>query len=186
MLRSLLAPLRNLHDLGHDISESSNDAQSAVTPHESALESQVRSQVELLKLADDTHSRITVKTNVASLRRLWNSDNVSQILQTLQAFIGEHPGALDAFREADGFLVLMHVLSTLSAIPSALSSPQSTQQVFECMQLAFMLASKALYHHPINLTFFEVRRRLCSVSPIFLPNTRSMSATQPCPTHATH
>ncbi|KAF8552794.1 hypothetical protein OG21DRAFT_1377755, partial [Imleria badia] len=86
---------------------------------------------------------------------LRNLHDASQILHTLQAIIGEHSGALDAFREADGFLVLMHVLSTLPATPSALSSPQSTQQVFDCMQLAFILASKALHQHSINLTFFE-------------------------------
>ena len=57
----------------------------------------------------------------------------------------------------------MHVLSTLPATPSALSSPQTTQQVFDCMQLAFMLTSKALDRHSINLTFFEVSHQLCIV-----------------------
>ena len=58
----------------------------------------------------------------------------------------------------------MHVLSTLPATPSALSGPQSTQQVFDCMQLAFMLTSKALDRHSSNLAFFEVSRRVCSAS----------------------
>jgi hypothetical protein len=67
MLRSLLAPLRNLQD--HDDGATLNDdAQCSIlvaTSEGSALESRVKSQVEELKMAQDTHSRITVKTNVA-------------------------------------------------------------------------------------------------------------------------
>ncbi|KAI9573033.1 hypothetical protein HD554DRAFT_2058344 [Boletus coccyginus] len=137
MLRSFLAPLRNLQDHGHETTP--NDAQScklAATTEGSPLASQVKSLVEELKSAEDTHSRIT-------------------ILYSIQSIIGDHSWALDAFREADGFLVLMHVLSTLPATPSALSSPQSIQQVFDCMQLSFTLTSKALDRHPVNLVFFE-------------------------------
>ena len=67
MLRSLLAPLRNLQDHG-DGATLNDDAQCTVlvpTIEESALESQVKSLVEDLKMAQDTQSRITVKTNVA-------------------------------------------------------------------------------------------------------------------------
>ncbi|KAF8444038.1 hypothetical protein L210DRAFT_3445126 [Boletus edulis BED1] len=138
MLRSLLAPLRNLQDHGHETG-TSNDAQSgalAATTDGSALATQIKSLVEVLKLTEDTNLRIT-------------------ILQSLQSLTGEHSWTLDAFREADGFLVLIHVLSTLPAMPSALSTPHSTQQVLDCMQLSFMLTSKALNHHPIDLTFFE-------------------------------
>ncbi|KAH0828735.1 hypothetical protein J3R83DRAFT_3154 [Lanmaoa asiatica] len=138
MLRSLLAPLRNLQDHAHDttLNDNAHSTLPVATTEGSALVSQVKSLLEKLKLAEDTHSRIT-------------------ILYSLQSIIGEHSGALDGFREADGFLVLMHVLSTLPATPSALSSPQSTQQVFDCMHLVFMLTSKALDRHAINLAFFE-------------------------------
>ncbi|KAG8221472.1 hypothetical protein J3R82DRAFT_1685 [Butyriboletus roseoflavus] len=138
MLRSLLAPLRNLQDHAYETTLN-GDAQSSsplATTEGSTLATQVKYLVEELKLVEDTHSRIT-------------------ILHSIQSVIGEHPFALDAFREADGFLVLMHVLSTLPAMPSALSCPQSTQQVFDCMQLAFILTSKTLDRHSINLTFFE-------------------------------
>ncbi|KAN0082499.1 hypothetical protein V8E55_008294 [Tylopilus felleus] len=137
MLRSLLAPLRNLQDHTHQ--STPNDAQSPIlvaTTEGDTLATPVKALLEELKLTEDTHSRITV-------------------LQSLLAIIGEHSEALDAFRGADGFLVLMHVLSTLPATSSALSSPQSTHQVLDCIQFAFMLTSKALDRHSINLTFFE-------------------------------
>ncbi|KAG9311479.1 hypothetical protein JVU11DRAFT_8594 [Chiua virens] len=137
MLRSLLAPLRNLQEHGHE-SISNHDAQSnvLVTADGSDLANLVGSLVEELKLAEDTHSR-------------------TAILSSLLSVVREHSATLDAFREADGFLVLLHVLSTLPATSAALSSPQSTQEVFECMQFAFMLASKALERHSVNLSFFE-------------------------------
>ncbi|KIJ16201.1 hypothetical protein PAXINDRAFT_76049 [Paxillus involutus ATCC 200175] len=97
----------------------------------------MQSTVEELKFAEDTQSRIT-------------------ILRQLSSLVGKSPKALDAFRDADGFLVLMHVLSTLpTATPSALTNPQSTQEVLDCMQLAFMVTSKALDGHPVNLSFFQ-------------------------------
>lgn len=75
--------------------------------------------------------------------------------------LNEHPRVLDAFRESDGFLVLIHVLSTLPTATSvALTSSWSLQDVLQCMQLAFMVASKALDGHQQNQDFFQVREIL--------------------------
>ena len=75
MLRSLLAPLRNLQDHAHE-TNLNDDAQSNIlvaptTSGGNPLAGQVKSLVEELKLAEDTYSRITVKPNVASLSLLW-------------------------------------------------------------------------------------------------------------------
>lgn len=73
MLRSLLAPLRNLQDRAHETSFN-NDAQHGVSvaaTQGSALASQVKSLVEELKLAEDTPSRIMVNINVGPLSTFW-------------------------------------------------------------------------------------------------------------------
>ena len=65
MLRSLLAPLRNIHDHRHETPPDDSDAQFSVlvgTVEGGTLADQVKSLVEELKLAGDTHSRVTVST----------------------------------------------------------------------------------------------------------------------------
>ncbi|KAI6121096.1 hypothetical protein F5141DRAFT_1210770 [Pisolithus sp. B1] len=47
----------------------------------------------------------------------------------------------------------MHILSTLSS--AGLSSSCQVQDILECLQLAFMVASKALDGHEDNIDFFE-------------------------------
>ncbi|KIK98640.1 hypothetical protein PAXRUDRAFT_823685 [Paxillus rubicundulus Ve08.2h10] len=140
MFRSLLAPLRNLHDLAHETTPPTEDNAGATTIPSVNVEgnpNQVQYTIEELKFAEGTQSRIA-------------------ILRQLSSLVEKSPKALDAFRDADGFLVLMHVLSTLpTATPSALTNPQSTQEVLDCMQLAFMVTSKALEAHPANLSFFQ-------------------------------
>ncbi|KIJ62307.1 hypothetical protein HYDPIDRAFT_30564 [Hydnomerulius pinastri MD-312] len=143
MLRSLLTPLRNLQDLAHETTHWQNaDGHglahtASVDAERSPVSEQVQYAVEELKFAEDTQARIT-------------------ILRRLTSHVSESPRALDAFRAADGFLVLMHVLSTLPlTAPSALTNPQSTQEILDCMQLAFTVTSKALHGSTSNLSFFE-------------------------------
>ena len=65
MLRSLLAPLRNIHDHRHETLSDDSDAQFSglvATVEGGTLADQVKSLVEELKLAGDTHSRVTVST----------------------------------------------------------------------------------------------------------------------------
>ncbi|KAI6157101.1 hypothetical protein BKA82DRAFT_965252 [Pisolithus tinctorius] len=70
--------------------------------------------------------------------------------------MNKNPRVLDVFCELDGFLAFIHILSTLSASTSTgLSSSYHVQDILECMQWAFMVASKALDGHEDNLDFFE-------------------------------
>ncbi|KAG6332153.1 hypothetical protein ID866_6934 [Astraeus odoratus] len=91
-----------------------------------------------------------------SLEELKGSEltiNRIAILQRIHDMMGENPHVLDAFREYDGFLVLMHVLSTLPT--SAPTAPHDIQSILECIQFAFMVISKALVGHQRNLDFFQ-------------------------------
>ena len=65
MLRSLLAPLRNLQDHVYETSfDDAAQSSTPVTPQGSGVASQVKSLVEELKLAEDTYSRITVTRRI--------------------------------------------------------------------------------------------------------------------------
>lgn len=65
------------------------------------------------------------------------------------------------FREMDGFLVLMSVLSTLHdapdpATPSIEVTVAGAEQSVDCSQLVFLVLSEALNGHVENEQFFRV------------------------------
>ncbi|KIK43894.1 hypothetical protein CY34DRAFT_788831 [Suillus luteus UH-Slu-Lm8-n1] len=76
------------------------------------------------------------------------------LLQRIATLIREVPETTDAFRSSDGFLLLVHVLSTLSTRIGRRGS-QSTHDVVACIKSVFVLASEALKGHAANLEFFE-------------------------------
>lgn len=61
----------------------------------------------------------------------------------------------DVFREMDGFLIVMSVLSTMQAITG--NDPQSKVDVLEAVRLTFVVLSEALYQHAANTAYFKVR-----------------------------
>ncbi|KAI6126006.1 hypothetical protein EDD17DRAFT_1521466 [Pisolithus thermaeus] len=138
MLRSLLTPLRNIRELTRETAQARgihteyiHEAQ--VLPM-SPRTGQMKDAMEQLKAAELAADRITI------LRRMCELMNQNQHL-------------LGVFCELDGFLAFMHILSTLSS--AELSSSCQVQDILECLQLAFMVASKALDGHEDNIDFFE-------------------------------
>lgn len=108
-----------------------------------------------------------------------------QALAEIQRILVQDPRTKDVFRELDGLLVLMSVLSTVQEQPlsgssaSAVSRPQSLDaaspvvlvvdeipgegeqdpvlaDVVESMRLVFMILSEAMYKHPRNAEWFRV------------------------------
>lgn len=66
----------------------------------------------------------------------------------------------DVFREMDGFLVLMSVLSTIQPSHSwavAVDGDMIVHEVLEAVRLLFAIISEAMDDHKENATFFEVR-----------------------------
>lgn len=76
------------------------------------------------------------------------------LLQRIASLIREVPKTTDAFRGSDGFLWLVHVLSTLSTRIGRRGS-QSTHDVVACIKSVFALTLEALKGHAANLEFFE-------------------------------
>ncbi len=65
----------------------------------------------------------------------------------------------DVFREMDGFLVLMSVLSTIQPAHSwslATSGDPIVHEVLEAVRLVFAIISEAMDDHKSNAEFFEV------------------------------
>ena len=73
----------------------------------------------------------------------------------------------DVFREMDGFLVLMSVLSTIQPTHSwavASSGDMIVHEVLEAVRLIFAIISEAMDEHKQNTLFFEVCYALLYVS----------------------
>ena len=65
----------------------------------------------------------------------------------------------EVFREMDGFLVLMSVLSTIQPSHSwSLAGPNDeiVHEVLEAVRLVFTIISEAMDDHKANTAFFEV------------------------------
>ena len=68
----------------------------------------------------------------------------------------------DVFREMDGFLVLMTVLSTIQPTHSwTLAAPGDpiVHEVLDAVRLVFAIISEATDEHRVNVAFFEVSLR---------------------------
>ncbi|KAM6494725.1 hypothetical protein JOM56_009348 [Amanita muscaria] len=115
----------------------------------------MESAVEILKTVDDVKAR-------------------AEALSEIKRILIQDPRTKDVFRELDGFLVLMSVLSTVQDQPTSGSSTRSTKpppiivlneeptdpeqvlvDVVESTRLAFMLLSEAMYKHPQNAEWFR-------------------------------
>ncbi|KAI6004413.1 hypothetical protein F5J12DRAFT_893500 [Pisolithus orientalis] len=136
MLRSLLLPLRNIRELTRETMQARGPdteyIHQAQVPPLSPCSEQMKDAVEQLKAAELT-----------TLRRIYELMNKNRHV-------------LDVFCELDGFPAFIRILSTLSASTSTgLSSSYHAQDILECMQWAFMVASEALDGHEDNLDFFE-------------------------------
>lgn len=64
----------------------------------------------------------------------------------------------DVFRELDGFLVLMSVLSTIQSQQGPVVEPeeQVLSEVLESTRLVFMIVSDAMHKHSENAEYFKV------------------------------
>ncbi|CAK5273341.1 unnamed protein product [Mycena citricolor] len=149
MFRTLLTPLR----LRFDSSPRSAVTQNIVTPivaEEDELENPedfardvlvelMRNSVEKLKMSQDTHSRMET---LVEIQRIMLQDSLS--------------ATKDVFREMDGFVGLMSVLSAAHE-GSENADEAQLGEIIECSRLAFMITSEAMTDHPDNTQYFKVR-----------------------------
>ncbi|KAG1874893.1 beach-domain-containing protein [Suillus subluteus] len=138
MFRSLLAPWKSHEDLAPTLPAINITGGGASDPSnggERAARQTMRDMVEDLKVTETVVAKTT-------------------LLQRIVALVREVPETKDAFRNSDGFLLLVHMLSTLSTTIGRRGS-QSTRDAAACIKSVFTLASEALKGHAANLEFFE-------------------------------
>jgi hypothetical protein len=67
----------------------------------------------------------------------------------------------DVFREMDGFLAIINILSTLPVCREGNPTPEREEQTLaetiEVARLVFVIASEAMIDHELNSQYFEVR-----------------------------
>ena len=83
-----------------------------------------------------------------------------QVLVEVHGIMVQDACTKDVFREMDGFLVLMSVLSTIQPGHSwsvAEAGDQIVHEVLEAVRLVFAIISEAMDNHKANASFFEVR-----------------------------
>ena len=67
----------------------------------------------------------------------------------------------DVFREMDGFLVLMSVLSTIHpTFSQETRKDAAATELLESTRLVFLILSEALHKHNENVAYFKVRGML--------------------------
>ncbi|TFK36229.1 hypothetical protein BDQ12DRAFT_737089 [Crucibulum laeve] len=146
MFKSLLTPLRARFDVSPrtptvEVSPNESDEQAPEDFARDVLVELMRNSVENLKFADNSSMR-------------------SEILSEIQRIMLQDACTKDVFREMDGFLVLMSVLSTTNVEDRSNGSAnekkdQALQQIIDSARLVFMILSEAMFEHEENAKFFR-------------------------------
>lgn len=107
----------------------------------------MRNWVESVKSADNIMDKIQVRD--ASRARPASAKLVAQLLAEIQRIMVEDPATKDVFRECDGFVLLVNLLSTLR---------HDSTETGEAARLAFAILSEGTRSHQTNMDYFDVRR----------------------------
>ncbi|KAG6877946.1 hypothetical protein C0993_001804 [Termitomyces sp. T159_Od127] len=154
MFQALLTPLRGRFELATSLKTTTSPAiasqvgQDELAPEDFARDVIVelmRNSVENLKVAEDT------RTQIQALRAL-------QVLAEIQRILQQDAATKDVFRELDGFLILMSLLSNVQNRSSALvvePSKQMLADVIETTRLIITNLSEAIHQHTENAEYFR-------------------------------
>ena len=169
MLQTLLSPLRSRFELSprsppYSEQSNSNPEDDDINPAEFArdvLIELMRNSVEKLKQADDQRNKCEVCFSFFLVWMLAES-NVFQTLSEIQRIMLQDACTKDIFREMDGFLYLMSVLSTIQDRPTGVAvvepETQVLQETIERTRWVFLIFSEAMNNHHANTEYFRVRK----------------------------
>ncbi|CCM01781.1 uncharacterized protein FIBRA_03848 [Fibroporia radiculosa] len=120
------------------------------TPHPSG-------QIERDELAPEVFARdVLVEVMRSSIERLKAAEILEvrgEVLTEIHKVMLEDVTTKDVFRETDGFLV---VISVLSALQADLGNNEARRvQILDATRLAFVILAEALYQHGENIDFFK-------------------------------
>jgi hypothetical protein len=98
------------------------------------------------------------------------TESVCKVLVEIQGIMLQDTCTKDVFRELDGFVVLMSVLSMVQVTregPVVEPEEQVLAEELRCTRLVFMIASEAMHEHVENTEYFNVSH-LCVIPCILL------------------
>ncbi|KAA1472737.1 beach-domain-containing protein [Dentipellis sp. KUC8613] len=145
MLSALLTPLRARFDTSPRVESTplpADDNDDDLAPEDFArdvLIELMRNSVERLKVTEELRSKIEVLSEV---HRIMLEDACTK----------------DVFRELDGFIAIISVLSTLHTRaegPVVEPEEQVTSDILEAARLIFVIASEAMHDHEANSRYFQ-------------------------------
>ncbi|TFY62229.1 hypothetical protein EVJ58_g3994 [Rhodofomes roseus] len=92
-----------------------------------------------------------MRNAVENLKAAENLKAKAELLAEMHKIMLEDAATKDVFREMDGFLVVMSVLSTLQAV----EDEEAKTEILEATRLAFVMLSEALEDHVENREYFQ-------------------------------
>ena len=165
MLQTLLSPLRSRFDLSPKtpttaaairFPEEQEQTQSPEDFARDVLVELMRSAVENLKRADSERAKCEVRWKFQGVRGAV-TDDLFQVLVEIQRIMLQDEVTKNVFREMDGFLVLMSVLSTIQDHHRHDTQDDDHTAAIETTRLVFVVLAEATTDHPENSDFFRVR-----------------------------
>lgn len=160
MLRTLLTPLVARFDLSpRTPSFPLPQEEEEQDPEDFAREVMIelmRNATDKLKAADSLRERAEVRVRQGIRNAMLN---YPQILAEIQKIMLQDEQTKDVFRELDGFLLLMSVLSTLRVEndgPVQEPEEQILLEVLEAIRMVFMIMSDAVHDNALNTEYFKV------------------------------
>ena len=169
MLQTLLSPLRSRFELSPRTPTSSEQPGPLPTHPEDNLNPEefardvlielMRNSVEKLKQADDQRnkSEVCFRCYYGELVNL--IQYLPQTLGEIQRIMLQDACTKDVFKEMDGFLCLMSVLSAIQDRPGVeVLEPETQvlQETIECTRWVFLIFSEAMKNHHANTEYFRV------------------------------
>jgi hypothetical protein len=148
MLQTLLSPLRSRFDLSP---RSSTSLEPSPTNPEDDLNPEEFARDVLIEL---------MRNSVEKLKQADNQRNKTETLSEIQRIMLQDACTKDVFREMDGFLCLMSVLSTIQDRDSDFiviePETQVMQETIECTRWVFLTFSEAMKDHHRNTEYYRV------------------------------
>ncbi|KAL5513687.1 BPH1 [Sanghuangporus vaninii] len=96
-----------------------------------------------------------MRNSVESLKATETLVDKIEVMDEIHRIMLEEPATKDVFRELDGYLLMVTVLTTLQPIPEQEHSGDG--RVEECERLVFMVLSESFNERPENSQYFEKR-----------------------------
>ncbi|KAJ3905440.1 hypothetical protein F5879DRAFT_742889 [Lentinula edodes] len=146
MFKTLLTPLRARFDLSP---RSPTTRNAPPPPDDDELAPEDFARDVLIEL---------MRNSVENLKQADTRKGKIEVLAEIQRILLQEPQTKEVFRELDGFLVLISVLSTVHHLnfgPVIEPEEQVLADMIECTRLVFSVASDALADHPQNTEYFR-------------------------------